>query len=256
MDRQRLLQMFMDRYFPAASIAASDAAKTTEAGDAAHAEVGGIYLATRRWENSVLKLIALFPAPNGQVEVSVEPDKSIRIESFDDAAGQPLKFRPIGPLLYEDAENHQRAAFRRGWDGKMQMQVSAPDGIFIQVSPGQKKSLSYFVLVVGLGIVVLTLLFWPVGALVRKHYSRPLSLSTAERTLRIVARLVCVLFCVFLFGWAVVFVVGLQDFVLIMTGLGRWIVVLGVVGVLCSLGTLLLGGKLCAGGRERMYDRG
>ena len=240
MDRQRLLQMFMDRYFPAASIAASDAAKTTEAGDAAHAEVGGIYLATRRWENSVLKLIALFPAPNGQVEVSVEPDKSIRIESFDDAAGQPLKFRPIAPLLYEDAENHQRAAFRRGWDGKMQMQVSAPDGIFIQVSPGQKKSLSYFVLVVGLGIVVLTLLFWPVGALVRKHYSRPLSLSTAERTLRIVARLVCALFCVFLFGWAVVFVVGLQDFVLIMTGLGRWIVVLGVVGVLCSLGTLLL----------------
>jgi CubicO group peptidase (beta-lactamase class C family) len=240
MDRQRLLQMFMDRYFPAASVVASDAAKNTEVGDAANAEVGGMYLATRRWESSILKLIALFPAPNGQVEVSVEPDKSIRIDSFDDAAGQPLKFLPIEPLLYEDAENHQRAAFRRGWDGKMQMQVSAPDGIFIQVNAGQRKSLSYFVLIIGLGVIVLTLIFWPVGGLVRKHYSHPLELSSTERTLRIVARLVCVLFCIFLFGWAAVFVVGLQDFVLIMTGLGRWIIVLGVVGIFWSLGTLFL----------------
>jgi hypothetical protein len=240
MDRQRLLQMFMDRYFPAASVMPSEVAKTTDAAAATDAEVGGVYLATRRWESSVLKLVALFPAPNGQLEVSVEPDKSLRIESFEDAAGQPLKFRPIGSLLYEDAESHQRAAFRRGWDGKMQMQVSAPDGIFIQVNALQKKSLSYFVLLVGLGIVVLTLILWPVAALLRKHYARPLELSTTERTLRLVARLVCALFCIFLFGWAAVFVIGLQDFVLIMTGLGRWIIVFGVVGILCLLGTLLL----------------
>ncbi len=242
MDRQRLLQMFMDRYFPAASVVASDAAKNTEVGDAANAEVGGMYLATRRWESSVLKLIALFPAPNGQVEVSVEPDKSIRIESFDDAAGQPLWVPPDRNRYSTKTRKPRptRSVPPRGWDGKMQMQVSAPDGIFIQVNAGQRKSLSDFVLIVGLGIVVLTLTFWPVGGLVRKHYSRPLKLSSTERTLRIVARLVCMLFCIFLFGWAAVFVVGLQDFVLIMTGLGRWIIVLGVVGIFCSLGTLFL----------------
>ena len=241
LDRQRLLQMFMDRYFPAASAAESNAAsKPGEDEAAAEPTVAGIYLASRHWESSVLKLIALFPAPNGQVEVSVEPDKTIRIDGFEDASGQPLKFRRIAPLLYEDAKNHQRAAFRRGWDGKMQMQVGAPDEIFLQVDALQQKPLSYFVLIVGLSVVVLTLIFWPVAALVRKHYARPLQLSASERNLRTAERLVCILFCVLFFGWAAVFVIGLQEFVLIMTGLGHWIVLFGIVGILCGLGTILL----------------
>jgi CubicO group peptidase (beta-lactamase class C family) len=240
LDRQRLLQMFMDRYFPAASVDSNVASKSTAEAVAADPGVAGLYMASRHWESSVLKLIALFPAANGQVEVFVEPDKTVRIDGFEDAAGQPLKFRRVGSQLYEDAKNHQRAAFRRGWNGKMQVQVGAPDEIFIQVNAVQQKPLSYFVLIVGLSVVVLTLIFWPIAALVRKHYARPLQLSATERNLRITARLVCIFFCVLFFGWAAVFVVGFQEFVRIMTGLGRWITVFGIVGILCSLGTVLL----------------
>ncbi len=240
LDRQRLLQMFMDRYFPATSPETEALAKPPKKATAPDAGVPGVYMASRHWQSSVLKVIALFPAPNGQVEVTVDPDNIVRIDGFEDAAGQPLQFRRIAPLLYEDSKNHQRAAFRHGWDGKMQMQVGAPDEIFLQVDALQQKPLSYFVLIVGLSVVVLTLIFWPVAALIRKHYARPLQLSATERSLRVAERLVCILFCVLFFGWAAVFVVGLQEFVLIMTGLGRWIVVLGVVGVLCSLGTILL----------------
>ncbi len=241
LDRQRLLQMFMDRYFPAASAGEPDvASKPTVDAATADPDVTGLYMASRHWQSSVLKVIALFPAPNGQVEVSVDPDKTIRIDGFEDAAGQPLKFRRIASLLYEDAVNHQRVAFRRGWNGKMQMQVGAPDEIFLHVDALQKKPLSYLVLIAGLSVVVLTLIFWPVAALVRRHYARPLNLSSTDRTLRIVQRLVCVLLCILFFGWAVVFAVGLQDFVLIMTGLSRWIVVFGVVGILCSIGTIFL----------------
>ncbi|HEX3118496.1 MAG TPA: hypothetical protein VHP80_05325, partial [Candidatus Acidoferrum sp.] len=235
-------------YFPASASesesASNVASKSNEDGAAADTAVTGMYHASRRWESSVLKLIGLFPAPNGQVEVSVEPDNSIRIESFEDAAGQPLKFRRIASMLYEDAQNHQRAAFRRGWDGKMQMQVGAADEVFIQVDALQKKSLNYLVLTVGLGVVVLTLIFWPIGAFVRKHYARPLELSATERSLRITERLVCILFCVLFFGWMAVFVVGLQEFVQIMTGLGRWIILFGIVGIFCSIGTLILWWKV------------
>jgi CubicO group peptidase (beta-lactamase class C family) len=244
LDRQRLLQMFMDRYFPMMSAASSVVSKSTNEAATSNPDVAGIYLGTRRWESSVLKLVALFPAPNGQVEVSVEPDKTIRIDGFEDAAGQPLKFRQIASLLYEDAENHQRVAFRRGWDGKMQMQVGAPDEIFIQVHAWQKKPLSYLVLIVGLGVVVLVTVSWPVAALLRKHYARDLTLSDSEGALRIAIRVVSILFCVLLFGWAAVFVVGLQDFVRIMTGLGRWIIVFGVVGIFCALGTVFLWWKV------------
>jgi hypothetical protein len=124
------------------------------------------------------------------------------------------------------------------------MQVGEADEVFIQVNAWQRKSLSYFVLIVGLAVVVLTLIFWPVAALVRKHYARRLQLSATERNLRIAERLVCILFCVLFFGWAAVFVVGLQEFVQIMTGLGRWIVVFGIVGILCLLGTIFLWWKV------------
>jgi CubicO group peptidase (beta-lactamase class C family) len=250
LDRQRLLQMFMDRYFPAASAEPTAVSKSAGERTTADSGVAGMYMASRRWESSVLKLTALFPAPNGQVEVSVDPENTVRIESFEDAAGQPLKFRRIGELLYEDAEHHQRAGFRRGWNGKMQMQVGEADEVFIQVDAWKRKSLSYFVLIAGLALVVLTLIFWPVAALVRRYYARPLQLSASERSLRIIERLVCVLFCVLFFGWTAVFVVGLQEFVQIMTGLGRWIVIFGVVGILSSLGTILLWWKVVLAWRE------
>jgi len=240
LDRQRLLQMFMDRYFPVATSESDALSKAPTKQATPDPNVAGVYMASRRWESSVLKLIALFPAPNGQVEVSVDPDNTVRIESFEDAAGQPLKFRRIASLLYEDAESHERVAFRRGWNGKMQMQVGAPDEIFIQVDALQRKSLSYFILITGLAVVVITLIFWPVAALVRRHYARPLKLSAAERKLRIAARLSCVLFSVLFFGWTAVFLFGFQEFVRIMTGLGDWIIVFGVVGILCALGTILL----------------
>jgi hypothetical protein len=201
-------------------------------------------MASRRWESSVLKVIALFPPTNGQVEVSVKPDKTIRIDGFDDAAGQPMIFRPIGPRLYEDAAIHERAAFRRGADGKMQMQVGAADEVFLEVGPWQRKPLSYFVLVAGLMVVVATLAGWPLLALLRKHYERPLNSSIAERALKTIIRVVCALFCILFFGWTAVFYFGLGEFVGIMTGLGRWIVVFGVVGIFCLLGDIVLWWKV------------
>jgi hypothetical protein len=244
LDRQRLLQMFMDRYFPAASPGSGAPAKAPNQAATPDSGVAGVYMASRRWESSVLRLTALFPAPNGQVEVSVDPDNIVRIDGFDDAAGQPIKFRQIGSLLYEDAESHERAGFRRGPNGKMQMQVGDADEVFLQVDAWRQKSLSYFILFVGLTAVVLTLFFWPVAALVSKHYARPLNSSVDERVLRIVIRVVCVLFCILFFGWFAVFYFGFQDFVQIMTGLGRWIIVFGVVGVFCALGTILLWWKV------------
>ena len=232
MDRQRLLQMFMDRYFPASSVNSNVESNHEQT------DVAGVYMGTRRWESSVLKIAALFPAPNGQVEVSINPDKTLRIDGFENAAGRPLKFRQIGSLLYEDQECQQRAVFRRGWNGKLQMQVGAPDDVFIQVDGWQTRFLNCFVLVAGLLVVVLTLIFWPFAALIRKHYDRPLQLSVAQRRMRIGVRLVCVLFCVLLLGWASVLAVGMQEFVYLMTGLGRWIIVFGVVGIFCVVGTL------------------
>jgi hypothetical protein len=46
-------------------------------------------------------------------------------------------------------------------------------------------------------VLVLTIVPWPVMALVRRHYGKPLTLTAQQRRLRLVARLVCVLYRIF-----------------------------------------------------------
>ena len=53
------------------------------------------------------------------------------------------------------------------------------------------------VLVGSLAIMVLAIVFWPVAALVRRHYGRKLNLTRRERRLRIATRLVCLVDLIF-----------------------------------------------------------
>jgi hypothetical protein len=122
----------------------------------------------------------------------------------------------------------------------MQFQSNEPDTIFQKVGFWENKNFNYFNLCFSLGVMILTVLSWPVGALVRKHYGRPLDLSPLDRKLRLGARWVCVLFIFFFVGWVGVITWGVGDFINLMTAVGPWILRFGVLGVICVLGTILV----------------
>ncbi len=64
--------------------------------------------------------------------------------------------------------------------------------VFQQIeSPWDKQVFNYVVIGFGIGMVVLTILLWPVSAILRKHYGKPLSLGTAARKWRLLVRIVC-----------------------------------------------------------------
>ena len=86
----------------------------------------------------------------------------------------------------------------------MQFQLDWPFFIFQKVGFWENKYFNYTLAIFGLVVVVLTLLLWPVGALVRKHYGRPLDLTPLQRKLRLGVRLVCILFILFFGGWLAV----------------------------------------------------
>jgi hypothetical protein len=94
------------------------------------------------------------------------------------------------------------------------------------------------ILFFGLAVVVLTVLLWPVGALIRKHYTRPLALQLPERRQRLYVRLVCALFVALFVGW--VAVLSATDDITAINTLPRWVIIFGDIGVLCSLGTILV----------------
>ena len=83
----------------------------------------------------------------------------------------------------------------------------------------------------------LTILLWPFAAMARKHYGKPLDLNPSERRLRLVVRFVCILFLVFLLGW--LSCLSLANDPAGLNGLASWVTPFGIIGVLCTLGTLL-----------------
>jgi hypothetical protein len=114
-----------------------------------------------------------------------------------------------------------------------------PFFVFQRVGFSENKYFNYTLAIFGLIMVVLTVLLWPVGALIRKHYGRPLDLNPLERKLRLGVRLVCILFICFFGGWLAVLAIALASISAI-NALAPWIIFLGILGVLSAFGSLLV----------------
>ncbi len=174
----------------------------------------------------------------GESKVFTNSDGTISIDPFKGPNGQLLKFEEIGPLLYREVHARLRVAFKRDGNGQMQFQLGWPIFIFQKVGVRENKYFNYALATFGLVMVVLTILLWPVGALIRKHYGRPLDLGPLERKLRLGVRLVCVLFICFFGGWPVVLACITAPGA--MNALSPWIICLGILGVLCGCGAVLV----------------
>jgi hypothetical protein len=78
--------------------------------------------------------------------------------------------------------------------------------LFQQVhSIGENKTFNYLVIGFSVCIIALTLLFWPIAAILRKHYGKPLTLTDSARRRRTVTHIVCLVIVVFLVGFVVLF---------------------------------------------------
>lgn len=228
--RTILFRKFLDRYFPYTPPAAAKVENPT----ADTASVSGLYKSSRRFESTFLKITTLL----GEAKVFQNSDGTISVDALKGPNGQPLKYEEISPLLYREVHGHSQIGFKRDANGQMQFQMDFPVFIFQRVGAGENKYFNNFLGIFGLVMVVLTLLFWPVGALIRKHYSRPLNLTPGEGRMRLWTRLVCILFVLFLGGWTVLLSKA-EDPEVINT-LSPWITISSILGVLCFAGTLLV----------------
>jgi CubicO group peptidase (beta-lactamase class C family) len=225
-----LFDKFMDRYFPYTPPA--PAKIENPKGDAA--EIAGLYKVSRRFDTSFLKLLTLF----GESKVFANADGTISIDPLKGPDGELLKFEEIQPFLYRRVHGQDLVGFKKDGSGNWQFQVEIPVFIFQRVGFFENKYVNLTVLIFGVTIIVLTVLLWPVGALIRKHYGRPLELTPAEGRQRLLVRLVCVLFTILFVGW--LGVLSSANDINGLNALPRWVLIFGVLGVLCSLGTILM----------------
>jgi CubicO group peptidase (beta-lactamase class C family) len=230
--RGSLFDKFMDRYFPAAP--PNDPMLAAAAEDAR--SVAGTYEVSRRFETNVLAVTTVL----GETKVSVNPkDNTISVAGFKGLNQQPLHFREISPMVFREVDGHAKIAFVDDPMGRRVAYIDYPFMVFQQVNHTlDKQIVNYVIMGFSLSVIVLTLLLWPVGAMIRKHYGKVLTLDSGAKRLRMLVRLVC-------FG-AVAFVVGLLIFIsktsdpsALSERSDTWLHLLQVVGLLAGLGSLI-----------------
>jgi hypothetical protein len=151
--------------------------------------MAGIYENSRRSDDSFISIANLA----GQTKVVPTEEGSISVPSVTGVDGQPVKWIEVAPYVWRDVNGSDRLA-AKVVDGVVQrwsFEPVSPFMVFDRV-PWWKSS-AWLLPLVGAGLLalLLTVLAWPVSALVRRHYRAPYQLSGADarahRRIRIAA---------------------------------------------------------------------
>jgi CubicO group peptidase (beta-lactamase class C family) len=229
-SRTILFEKFLDRYFP---YTPPPAGKVDDP-KADAAAVAGLYKASRRSDSSFVHLLTLV----GETKVFPNEDGTLSVADLKAPSGEPKKFEEIQPFLYREVHGQDLVGFKKDAAGNWQFQMDYPFFIFQRVGILESKPFIFGILIFGLVVVTFTVLLWPVGAMIRKHYGRPLELNPDERRQRLLARLVCLLFLVVFIGW--IAAISATDSITALNSLPPWIVIFGLLGVVCALGTIFV----------------
>lgn len=187
--RSALFKGFADRYLPGPVPEGKVDAATARQ----HAQqMAGHYENSRRSDDSFVTVANLL----SQVKVVPTEDGSISVPSLTDLGGQPIKWREIAPYVWRDVNGADRLA-AKVVDGRVQRFSTDPISPFMVFEPVPWwKSASWLLpaFLSALLVLVLTVLAWPVSALVRRHYKASYALSgldaRAHRLIRLSALVV------------------------------------------------------------------
>ena len=162
---------FMDRYFPVAKSDPPLAATAREHG----AQLAGHY------ENSRSGFTTFFALTNllGQATVTADGDGTLRVSAFRDAAGNPKRWREVGDHVWQEAGGTARMAASMK-DGKVFGLWSSdlpPVAMLMPAPASRSAAWNLPLLLFTVGVLVVAVVLWPVGAIVRRRYAAPLALA-------------------------------------------------------------------------------
>lgn len=230
--RTAVWQAFLNRYFP--YTLPPMARLATAAADAR--AVSGHYLVSRRPHTTILSVMSAI----GQAKVSANADGTLSIDDVKDFNGQPKKFEEVGPLMFREVGDQDRVAFKRDDVGRLVLAIDFPFMVFQKARWYESTMLHQTMIVCALVLFALTLLFWPIGGMIRRHYARPLTMEAPERRRRLAVRIVCILDLLFIVAFLVFFTFAMKNISLLSPRYNVWLRLIQIVGWLGVLGTLVV----------------
>ncbi len=228
--RSAVWSEFLDRYFPYTPPPVTAVANSEDA-----RMVSGDYITSRRSQTTILSMLSVL----GELKVSQNSDGTISADAFKQMNGELKRFREIAPLVFREVNGQSLLGFKRDDSGRLVMAIDFPFMVFQKARWYEGSMFNLTILVGGLAVLGLTLLLWPVAALVRWHYGRRLELTPAERRWRLLVRMVCAIDIGFALGFVGALSGGLGDPAKLTRGLDAALRVVQRVGWVGVAGTLL-----------------
>lgn len=164
--RDGLVTGFVNRYLPGApgETKGVDAALAKE-----HAQlIAGSYNSSRRADSNFMNLVYTL----GQTKVMANEDGTISVPMLAGYSGAPKKWREIAPFVWQDTNSGDRLAAEvvDGHVVRFSAEPIAAIMVFQRASWWQTPAAFMTLLFGSLVVLLLTVLAWPVSALVRRHY--------------------------------------------------------------------------------------
>jgi CubicO group peptidase (beta-lactamase class C family) len=228
--RTALWQSFLDRYFPYDPAFASTPPHATE--DAAL--VSGLYISSRREQTTLLLPLWLLLAEGS---VSANDDGTIEVDQIKAPSGRPRKWRGVGNLTFAEVNGADKIVFRRDQAGRLQLMTSDPTLIYQRVPLRWNATVLRLILAVVLITFLLTLVLWPIAAIVRRYYGHESVVDPARRRFRRFARVTSALALLLIVGFTIIMAAGIRDSTLFGAKLDPWLRMLQVLGLLGILST-------------------
>jgi len=229
--RLALWEAFLDRYYPHTPPAPTSATAKEDA-----KAVSGSYTLSRRADGSFLKALSVI----SQFTVSPTGDGDIEVPQLTGTNGKPKRWQAIGPMTFLERDGQDKLIFKPDQNGRMQMILPYPFFVGHRVGMLQNGKLLLTVLGISLGLMLLTLILWPIAWFVRRHYGRTLELSKGELLLRIAVRIVFALNVIFIAALVGLIMYGLTHLEVFSDRGTTWFKLAQTIGLIGAIGTVVV----------------
>ncbi|HET9475470.1 MAG TPA: serine hydrolase [Steroidobacteraceae bacterium] len=236
--RWSLFSDFADRYFPAGSVASTTVDEKTAAEHAAL--MAGNWQVSRTAFSNPIAVLQLI----GQTKVAVGPKGGLLIPELLGANKLPREWEEIAPFVWREKGGHDLLAAKveNGKVVRWSFGLLGPFMVFDRVPAHRSSSWLVPAASVGVGVLLLTVLFWPIAWFVRRKYRATFPLAgTALRAYKWTrwASLAVVLVLV---GWMAMIGALFANLENLAGAFDAFMMILQIVGLIAFIAAVLITG--------------
>ena len=234
--RTALFEDFADRYFPGppASTARVDPKVAAD-----HVRLmAGNWVLSRKQEGNFLAALGLA----AQLTVTADDKGGLSMPLLKGLDGADRHWVEVAPFVWDEVGGHERVAAQivGGKVVRFSLDGLSPYMVFIRVPWTQSNTWLLPALYAALAILMLTLLLWPVRAIVRRRFGAALELSDTRLKVFRASRIAAGAILAVLLGWMVVISVMSSDIDNLTAKMDAWLWLLQVAGLFAFVGGLAI----------------